>query len=68
MKVTEVNKDFDKIIVVDPGKNSVEVIAFDKDYTVLGKEFFPSKSKAKRNFYDIDSSSDHQYRVEYEGQ
>lgn len=68
MKVSDVNKDIDKIIVVDPGKNSVEVIAFDRDYTVLGKEYFPSKSKAKRNFYDIDSSSDHQYRVEYEGQ
>ena len=37
MKVSDVNKDFDKIIVVDPGKNSVEAIAFDKDYNVLGR-------------------------------
>ena len=68
MKVVDVNKDFDKIIVVDPGKNSVEAIAFDREYNVLGNEYFPSKSKTKRNFFDIDSSSDHQYRVEYEGQ
>ena len=68
MKVVDVNKDFDKIVVVDPGKNTVEAIAFDTDYNLLDSVYFPSKSKAKRNFYDIDSSSEHQYRVEYEGQ
>lgn len=68
MNVSDVNKDFDKIIVVDPGKNTVEAIAFDREYNVIGKGYFPSKSKTKRNFYDIDSSSEHQYRVEYLGQ
>ena len=28
MNVSDVNKDFDKIIVVDPGKNTVEAISF----------------------------------------
>lgn len=68
MRIADVNKDFDKLIVVDPGKNTVETIAFDREYNVIGKEYFPSKSKMKRNFYDIDSSSEHQYRVEYQGQ
>lgn len=64
----EVNKEFDKIVVVDPGKNTVEAMVFDGDYNLLNKVHFPSKSKMKRNFYDIDSSSEHQYRVEYNGQ
>ena len=68
MNVTDVNSSFDKIVVVDPGKNTVEAIAFDCEYNLLDKVYFPSKSKMKRNFYDIDSSSERQYRVEYDGQ
>ena len=67
MRTSEINKNINKIMVVDPGKNTVEVMAFSNDYDLLGREYFPSKSKEKKNFYDIDSSSERQFRITYEG-
>lgn len=63
----KINSGYDKIIIVDPGKNSVKAFCFDENYELKEKLLFPSKSKKKRNFFDIDSGSEHQYQVEFEG-
>ena len=63
-----INNDYDKLIVVDPGKNEVKAMIFDKNFKLLNKFAFPSKTEKKRNFYDIDSSGDNQYKVSYENQ
>lgn len=61
------NLNVDKIIVVDPGKNSVKALAFSNNYEVIKCSTFPSKSKRKRNFADIDSSNDNQFKIEING-
>ena len=66
--MNKLNQHVNKVIVVDPGKNTTEAFCFSPDYKLLAKMAFPSKSKKKRNFYDIDSSSENQYRVEYRGE
>lgn len=58
------NENVDKVIIVDPGKNSVKSFEFSPAYELLGSNVFPSKSEKKRNFYDIDTSSKKQYKVE----
>ena len=63
----KLNESYDKIIVVDPGKNAVKVLVFDTQYNLLDKYSFPSKTKQKRNFADIDGSSKRQYKVEFDG-
>lgn len=67
-KANQLNNNYDKIIVVDPGKNEVKTMVFDKDFTLKNYFSFPSKTEKKRNFYDIDSSGDNQYKTIYEGQ
>lgn len=66
--MNKLNNNVDKIIVVDPGKNTTEAFCFSPDYKLLNKMAFPSKSKKKRNFFDIDSSSENQYKIEYHGE
>lgn len=61
------NSFVDKIVVVDPGKNAVKVLVFTPNYELLERYVFPSKSKKKRNFADIDGSSENQYKVEING-
>lgn len=66
--MTNINENYDKIVVVDPGKNEVKTMVFDKDFSLIDHFSFPSKTEKKRNFYDIDSSGDNQYKIVYEGQ
>lgn len=54
----------DKIVVVDPGKNTVKIFGFDTDYNLLKRYSFPSKTMEKRNFADIDGATDDQYKIE----
>lgn len=58
------NENIDKVIIVDPGKNAVKSLSFSPAYELLGNNLFPSKSERKRNFFDIDTSSKKQYKVE----
>lgn len=60
----KINSNFDKIVIVDPGKNAVKVLVFTPNYELEKYFSFPSKSKKKRNFYDIDGGSEHQFKVE----
>lgn len=59
-----INENIDKVIIVDPGKNSVKSLAFSPAYELLGTNLFPSKTEKKRNFFDIDTSSKKQYKME----
>lgn len=61
----KINENYDKIVVVDPGKNAVKVLVFSTNYDLEKRFKFPSKTKKKRNFYDIDGGSEHMYKVEY---
>lgn len=63
----KINANFDKIVIVDPGKNAVKVLVFTPKYELEKRFSFPSKSKKKRNFADIDSGSEHQFKVELDG-
>ena len=62
------NLNVDKIVVVDSGKNSIKVFTFSSDYELLDISVFPSKSKKKRNFADIDSSGENQFKIEIDNE
>jgi len=62
----ELNKNIDKIIIVDPGKNTVKGLCYDKNFNLLGKLVFPSIIKKKHSFRDTDTSSELQFQIEYE--
>lgn len=62
------NDQYDKIVIVDPGKNAVKVLVFSTQYELLSRFVFPSKTMKKRNFADIDGSSDKQFKIEYDSQ
>ena len=62
------NLNVDKIVVVDSGKNSIKVFTFSSDYELLDISIFPSKSKKKRNFADIDSSGENQFKIEIDNE
>lgn len=62
----KLNSAVHKVVIVDPGKNTVKAFCFSPDYKLLDKVAFPSKSMEKRNFFDIDSSSDNQFKVIFE--
>lgn len=61
-----INSKIDKIIIVDPGKNTVNALCFDSNFNLIGHVAFPSVTQRKRSFRDIDSSSDLQFQVEYQ--
>lgn len=61
------NSKYDKVLIVDPGKNAVKVFVFSPNYELLERYYFPSKSKKKINFADIDGSSDKQFKIELDG-
>lgn len=61
-----INSKIDKIIIVDPGKNTVNSLCFDSNFNLIGHVAFPSVTQRKRSFRDIDSSSDLQFQVEYQ--
>lgn len=63
----KLNNAVHKVVIVDPGKNTVKAFCFSPDYKLLDKVAFPSKSMEKRNFFDIDSSSENQFKVVFEG-
>lgn len=65
--MANINKDIDKIIVVDPGKNTVNALCFDPNFTLIGHVAFPSITKKKRSFRDIDGSSELQFQYERDG-
>lgn len=62
-----INNNIDKIIVVDPGKNTVNALCFDANFTLIDHIAFPSITQKKRSFRDIDSSSDLQFHYERDG-
>lgn len=62
--MANINNGIDKIIIVDPGKNTVNALCFDPSFTLIGHVAFPSITKKKRSFRDIDSSSDLQFQYE----
>lgn len=64
--MNNINANIDKIIIIDPGKNTVNSLCFDTNFSLIGELAFPSVTQKKRSFRDIDSSSEHQYQVEYE--
>ena len=64
--MNNINTNIDKIIIIDPGKNTVNSLCFDTNFSLIGELAFPSVTQKKRSFRDIDSSSEHQYQVEYE--
>lgn len=59
-----INEKYDKVVIVDPGKNSVKAMLFTPQYELMGTNVFPSKSERKRNFFGIDGSSEKQYRIQ----
>lgn len=61
-----INSKIDKIIIVDPGKNTVNALCFDSNFNLIEHVAFPSVTQRKRSFRDIDSSSDLQFQVEYQ--
>ncbi|WP_368263432.1 hypothetical protein [Clostridium disporicum] len=62
------NEGYDKVIIVDPGKNAVKVLVFTKTYQLIQYFVFPSKTMKKRNFADIDGGSEFQFKVVYNDQ
>ena len=65
-KTMNINANIDKILIIDPGKNTVNVLCLDSNFSLIGNLAFPSVTQKKRSFRDIDSSSDLQFQVEYE--
>lgn len=63
--MNNINADIDYIIVIDTGKNTLNALCFDTNFTLKDQLAFPSVTQKKRSFRDIDSSSEHQYQVEY---
>lgn len=57
------NNNTELTVIVDPGKNSVKVTVYDNEYNLQKKFSFPSKTMRKRNFADIDTSNENQYKV-----
>ena len=64
-KNMNINANIDKIIVIDSGKNTVNALCFDQNFSLIGQLAFPSITQKKRSFRDIDSSSELQFQVEY---
>lgn len=64
-KNMNINTNIDKIIVIDSGKNTVNALCFDQNFSLIGQLAFPSITQKKRSFRDIDSSSELQFQVEY---
>lgn len=57
------NDKYDKIVVVDPGKNAVKSFLFDTNYDLLDVNIFPSKTVQRRTFNNVDNG-DGVYQVE----
>jgi len=62
------NEGYDRVVIVDPGKNAVKVLDFSKTYQLNKYFVFPSKTMKKRNFADIDGGSEFQFKVIYNDQ
>lgn len=65
-KNMNINSNIDKILIIDPGKNTVNVLCLDSNFSLIGHIAFPSVTQRKRSFRDIDSSSELQFQLEYE--
>lgn len=63
-----INDGYDRLIVVDPGKNEVKTMVFDTEFHLQKSFSFPSKTEKKRNFYDIDGNGNNQFKTVFDGQ
>ena len=58
MLLKRMNKNYDKIVVIDPGKNGVKITVFTPSYEYITHFTFPSSIKKVRNFLNKDTMSD----------
>ena len=49
-KTMNINANIDKILIIDPGKNTVNVLCLDSNFSLIGNLAFPSVTQKKRSF------------------